>query len=165
MFRYTMAALTLALVLTAAACNNTIVGPSGLESTDGGQPNRQPAGINHVCVIEERAVQITSPEESQFVNAGDLVAITWQAREYCEGYVATTRVSYDDGATWQTLQVAKKAVSAAWRVPSLDGVAPIIAVTIDDGAGDIRTATLSMDHVIYVGKGPLPAPRNPQQHD
>jgi len=165
MFRYTMAALTLAMVLTAAACNNTIVGPSGLTSADGGQPGRTPAGINHVCVIDERAVEITSPSESQFVNAGDLIAITWQAREYCEGYVATTRVSYDNRATWQTLQVAKKAVSAAWRVPSLDGVTPIIEVTIDDGFGDVRTASLSMAHGIYVGKGPLPAPRDPQEHD
>jgi hypothetical protein len=164
MFRYTMAALTLAMVLTAAACNNSIVGPSRLESTDGGQPIRPPAEINHVCVIDERAVEITSPEESQFVNAGDLVAITWQAREYCSGYVATTRVSYDNGQSWQTLQVAKKAVSAAWRVPSLDGVTPIIEVTVDDGAGDVRTASLSMAHGIYVGKTPPPQ-RDPQQHD
>jgi len=163
MFRYTMTALTLATVLTAAACNNSVVGLGGTESTDGSQPVRPPAEINHVCVVDERAVEITSPQESQFVNAGDMIAITWQVREYCEGYVATTRVSYDNGKSWQTLQVAAKALSAAWRVPSLDGATPIIEVTVDDRLGDIRTVSVSLAHGIYVSKNP--PRRHPQEHD
>lgn len=166
MFRKANFFMALALVLSASACNNSIVGPTTDGSTgSGGGPRPRPAqDRDKVCLEELRAVEITSPGEAQYLNANDLVTITWEAREYCSGFVATARVSYDGGATWQGLSVAKNATSAAWRVPTLDGVRPVIEVSVDDNQGDVRTDRVALANGILVAR-PVPGHRNPGDHD
>jgi len=99
-----------------------------------------------------------------YLNAGDAVTITFEAREYCSGYVATTRVSYDGGATWQQLDQSKQSTSAGWRVPELDGVRPIIEVSVDDQQGDVRMDRLELGNGI-LGSRPIAPRRNPGEHD
>ena len=167
MFRKANFFMALTLVLSASACNNSIVGPTTSGGTGGGTGGPRPRPVEEhdkVCLEELRAVEITSPGESQYLNAGDLVTINWEAREYCSGYVATTRISYDNGATWQQLAAAKLATSAAWRVPELDDVRPIIEVTVDDGAGDVRSDRVALANRILVAR-PNPPRRNPGEHD
>jgi hypothetical protein len=164
MFRKANTLMALAMVLSAAACNNSIVGPT---TSAGGNGSPTPRPVNEhdkVCLDELRAVEITSPGSSVYVNAGDLVTITFEAREYCSGYVATSRVSYDGGATWQQLDQRKQATSAGWRVPELDDVRPIIEVTLDDGAGDLRSDRVELAHGILVRR-PAPPVRDPDEHD
>lgn len=164
MFRKANTFMALALVLSAAACNNSIVGPA---TTTGGGNSPSPRPVNDhdkVCLDELRAVEITSPGSSVYLNAGDLVTITFEAREYCSGYVATSRVSYDGGSTWQQLDQRKLATSAGWRVPELDGIRPIIEVSVDDGSGDVRSDRVELSHGI-LGTRPTPPVRDPDEHD
>jgi hypothetical protein len=163
MFRKANSLMALALVLSAAACNNSIVGPT----TGGGtsSPRPRPAeDHDKVCLVELRDVQITSPGEAVYLNAGDLVTITWEAREYCSAFSAASRVSYDGGATWQQLSETKNGTSAGWRVPELDGVRPIIEVSVDDLQGDVRVDRVELGHAI-LGTRPTPPRRNPDEHD
>ena len=163
MFRKANSLMALALVLSAAACNNSIVGPT----TGGGtiSPRPRPAEEHDkVCLVELRDVQITSPGEAVYLNAGDLVTITWEAREYCNAFSAASRVSYDGGATWQHLSTTKNGTSAGWRVPELDGVRPIIEVSVDDLQGDIRVDRVELGNGI-LGTRPTPPRRNPGEHD
>ena len=164
MFRKANTFMALALVLSAAACNNSIVGPA---TTTGGGNSPSPRPVKEhdkVCLDELRAVEITSPGSSVYLNAGDLVTITWEAREYCNAFSSTSRVSYDGGATWQHLSTTKNGTSAGWRVPELDGVRPIIEVSVDDLQGDIRVDRVELGNGI-LGTRPTPPRRNPGEHD
>ena len=165
MFRKANSLMAAALVLSLAACNS-ISGPTTGGSTGtGGGPRPRPLNErDKVCLEELRAVEITSPGEGSYVNASDLVTITWDAREYCNGFVATARVSYDGGATWQGLSTAKNATSAAWRVPTLDGIRPVIEVSLDDTQGDVRTDRVALANGILAAR-PAPPHRNPGEHD
>ena len=165
MFRKANSLMATALVLSLAACNS-ITGPTtGGNTGSGGGPRPRPVNErDKVCLEELRAVEITSPGEQSYLNANDLVTITWDAREYCSGYVATAYISYDAGVTFQHLSTAKNAVSAAWRVPTLDGVRPVIEVSLDDGQGDVRIDRVALVHEILVAR-PNPPHRNPGEHD
>jgi len=167
MFRKANFFMALTLVLSASACNNSIVGPTTGGGSGGGtgSPRPRPAEErDKVCLEELRAVEIMGPGESQYLNANDLVTITWEAREYCSGFVATTSISYDGGVTFQRLAQAKNALAAAWRVPELDGVRPVIEVSVDDGNGDVRTDRVALANGILVAR-PAPPHRNPGEHD
>lgn len=165
MFRKANTLMALAMVLSAAACSNSIVGPETTSGGAGRNPAPRPVQEHDkVCLDELRAVEITSPGTNVYLNAGDLVTIAFEAREYCNGYVATTRVSYDGGATWQQLDERKQATSAAWRVAELDGVRPILEVSVDDQLGDVRTDRVELGNGI-LGSHPTPPRRNPGEHD
>ena len=146
MFRKAITTLAFAMVFGSAACNNSIVGPKDITSTGGAPAPRPhpPVERDKVCIDDLRGVQITSPSESQSVRVGDNVAVTWVAKEFCTGFVATARVSYDGGSTWSTLGVAKNALSATWRIPSLAHIRPIVEVTLEDAAYEQYTATIAL---------------------
>ena len=150
-------------VVASAACNS-ITAPQG--DTTGGtrnsDPTRSPAQRDKVCVDELRAVEITSPSESQSVYGGQLVMVTWDAQHLCGGYTATVRVSYDGGQSFSTLGSAKNISSMGWRLPELDGVPVVVAVDLADAAGIIHDAVALRNPLTTIP----PAPdRDPSQHD
>ena len=131
----TIAAMT--LVLASAACNSITAPADGGTTGRNDRPDRYPDQVDKVCIDDLRAVEITAPGESQQIVAGQLVMVTWQTREICGGYYADVRVSYDGGQNFVELGSTKNALSMAWRLPELDGVALVVDVAVTDAHGTV----------------------------
>src|SRR5262249_26206047 len=116
-----------------------------------------------VCLDDARAVRITSPGEASIVTVGDMLLVTWETQEYCEGFTATARVSYDNGYSWRELASGRQILSALWKVANLDGATPIIQVTVED-AGDVRSDQVALNTSIRAARH-VPPNRQPAQHD
>jgi hypothetical protein len=154
----------MALVLASAACNS-ISGPAD----DGGSTGRNSDPVRpsqevseKVCIDDLRAVDITSPGESQQLHGGQLAMVTWETREICGGYWADVRVSYDGGQNFVLLGETKNARSMAWRLPELDGVALVVDVTITDSHGSVSDR-IALSRELRT-RNPNPD-RNPDEHD
>lgn len=146
----TLAAMT--LVLASAACNSITAPTDGGTTGRNDRPDRTPDQVDKVCIDDLRAVEITAPGESQQIIAGQLVMVTWATREICGGYYADVRVSYDGGQSFVELGSTKNALSMAWRLPELDGVALVVDVTVTDSHGSVSDR-LALSHPLQGRKG------------
>ncbi len=163
MFRKAITTLAFAMVFGSSACNNSIEGPQDISGAGGNPAPRPVVERDKVCLDDLRGVAITSPSESQSVRVGDNVSVAWVANEFCTGFVATARVSYDDGTTWSTIGVAKNALSMTWRIPNQTHLRWIVEVTLEDAAYEQYTATVAAQSPILAAPSPGHLP--PVDHD
>ena len=153
----------MALVLASAACNSISGVDEGGTTGRNSDPVRPSQEVSEkVCIDDLRAVDITSPGESQQLEGGQLAMVTWETREICGGFWADVRVSYDGGQSYVILGETKNARSMAWRLPELDGVALVVEVTVTDNYGSVSDR-LALANRLYT-RDPNPD-RNPDEHD
>src|SRR6185295_15038265 len=86
---------------------------------------------------ELRAVAINSPSETERVQDGQLLMVSWEAQEICGSHWASVRVSTDGGATFQLLGETKSASSMAWRLARVAGAHLVVEVAVTDAHGTV----------------------------
>jgi hypothetical protein len=160
MFRKsTMITLALVAVLSSFACNTSVVGPTPTSTIDSGSDRgpRQPIQTDKApCDDSARGVDIQTPYESQLLHAGDRINVAWTASNFCGGFTALVRVSYDDGASWTVLGEQKDATTFAWRVPNQVGRSVRLEVGLSDVEGPSASDVVQMSSPILAGPGSNP---------
>jgi hypothetical protein len=159
MLRKIMAIAAMTMVMASAACNSITGTQEGTTSSNGDPSRRHQEGdIEKVCVEELRAVAITSPWETEQVQDGQLLMVTWDLQEICGRHISSVKVSYDGGQTFSLLGETKDGASMAWRLPRVDGKYLVVQVDVSDAYGVVtdRVALSSPGTAAPIAPGPRP---------